>query len=85
MRSEVSRRRKTSAAGIDPALPEPDQALAALEAVRVSIDELDDIAGLLARAAVAHAAGGPTSGSSLRLSAHAARSAYESLGRRSLD
>ena len=36
------------------AAPEEEQALAALGAVRASIDELDAIAGRLARSAVAH-------------------------------
>jgi len=71
------RRRKANPLGVaDDDQPGPDQALAALAAVRLAIDELDDIAGRIARSAVAHGAAWEDVGSSLRLSADAARSAY---------
>lgn len=85
VKSEVARRRGSSVPGVGTSAPERDRALAALEAVRVSIDELDDIAGRLARAAVEHGGAWADVGSSLRLSADAARSAYESPAGRSLD
>jgi hypothetical protein len=62
-----------AAAGDDPA----QAALAALETVRLSIDELDQIAGRLARSAVAHGAPWQDVASSLRLTSKAAREAYE--------
>ena len=49
----------------------------ALAEVRASIDELDKIAGRLARSAVAHGASWEDVGSSLRLDADKARAAYE--------
>ena len=82
---EVARRRGTSAAGVDMALPAPDQALLALEAVRASIDDLDDIAGRLARSATEHGGSWEDVGSSLRMSSEAARTAYERSSGRSLD
>lgn len=82
---ELARRRGTSAAGVDLALPEPDQALVALEEVRASIGELDDIAGRLARSAVAQGGRWADVGSSLRMSSEAAQTAYERPGGRSLD
>ncbi|HTE61790.1 MAG TPA: hypothetical protein VK631_15665, partial [Solirubrobacteraceae bacterium] len=63
-------------AGVSLAAPEPDQALAALAEVRASIDELDGIAGRLARSATAHGAPWKDVGSSLRMSADQARRAY---------
>lgn len=85
VQKEVARRRGTPAAGVDAAIPEPAQALVALEAVRASIDELDDIAGRLARSAAEHGSSWEDVGSSLRMSSEAARTAYESPGGRSLD
>lgn len=81
---ELSRRGGTEVAGIDPALPQPDQALAALAAVRASIDELDDIAGRLARSATEHGGSWEDVGSSLRLSSRQARAAYGRAGGRSM-
>jgi hypothetical protein len=74
--SELRRRKDSPLAVADAEQPEADQAIAALAAVRLAIDELDDIAGRLARSAVAHGAAWEDVGSSLRLSADAARSAY---------
>ena len=65
---ELARRGGTEVAGVDAALPQPDQALAALAAVRASIDELDDIAGRLARSATEHGGSWEDVGSSVRLS-----------------
>jgi hypothetical protein len=76
--AEVGRRVGRQVAGVSVDLGERDQALAALAEVRASIDELDHIAGRLARAANAHGASWADVGSSLRLGAEAARSAYES-------
>jgi len=85
VRSEVARRRETAVADVDPALPEPDRALVALQAVRASIDDLDDIAGRLARSAVDHGGTWEDVGSSLELDSKSARGAYERSGARSLD
>ena len=76
--AEVRRRASREVAGVSVELAEPDQALAALAEVRASIDELDHSAGRLARAATAHGGTWGDVGSSLRLSAEAARRAYES-------
>jgi hypothetical protein len=53
-----------------------DEAIAAMEDVRRSIDELDDVAGRLARAAIAHGGSWADVGSSLRLRADVTKSAY---------
>ena len=71
------RRRKAKPIDVDTDQPPPDQALAALAAVRSSIDELDDIAGRLARSAVEHGGSWKDVASSLRLTERAAHSAYE--------
>ena len=81
---ELSRRGGTEVAGVDPALPPPDQALTALAAVRASIDELDDIAGRLARSAAAQGGSWEDVGSSLRMSSRQARAAYGRPGGRSM-
>lgn len=81
---ELSRRGGTEVAGVDPALPQPDQALRALAAVRASIDELDDIAGRLARSAAEHGGSWTDVGSSLRMSSTQARAAYGRPGGRSM-
>jgi hypothetical protein len=74
---EVDRREDRQVAGIALDAPEPDQALLALEEVRASIDELDQIAGRLARSAATQGAPWEDIGSTLRLSADRARRAYE--------
>ena len=71
------RRRKASPVDVDTDQPPADQALAALAAVRASINELDDIAGRLARSAVEHGGSWQDVASSLQLTQKAARSAYE--------
>lgn len=74
---ELERRRGTPLEGITVDMPEADQALTSLAEVRRSIDELDDIAGRLARSAIG--AGGSWSdvSSSLRLKPEQAKRAYE--------
>jgi hypothetical protein len=74
--SELRRRKANPLAVADVDQPETDQALAALAAVRSAIDELDDIAGRLARSAVEHGGSWEDVASSLRLSPDAARRAY---------
>lgn len=75
--AELERRRGTQLGGIAPDVPEPDQALLALAEVRKSIQELDQIAGRLARSAVRHGGSWADVGSSLKLEHQAARRAYE--------
>lgn len=75
--AELKRRRGTPVEGIAPDLPEPDQALVALAEVRKSIDELDQIAGRLARSAVKQGGSWAHVGSSLGLRPEQARRAYE--------
>jgi hypothetical protein len=74
--SELRRRNVTPLPTADAEASDVEQAIAALAAVRLSIDELDDIAGRLARAAVAHGASWGDVASSLRLAEGAARAAY---------
>jgi hypothetical protein len=81
---EVARRRGTPTIGVDPTLPQPDQALVALEAVRASIDDLDDIAGRLARTAIEQGGSWGDVGSSLRMDSGSARTAYERPAGRSI-
>ncbi len=69
--AEVARRRDGTIAGVSLELGKADQALVALSEVRASIDELDGIAGRLARSATAHGASWEDVGSSLRVSADA--------------
>ena len=76
MESEL-RRRHASPLSPDPEQPEADHAFAALATVRLTIDELDDIAGRLARSAVEHGGAWEDVASSLGLSRQAARTAYE--------
>src|SRR5438309_9693207 len=52
--AELKRRRGRPVASVDPEAPPGEQAISALAEVRASIDELDKIAGRLARSAVAH-------------------------------
>jgi len=85
VQAEVARRRGTAPGRVDPTLAKPDQALVALAAVRAAIDDLDDIAGRLARSAVEHGGAWEDVGSSLRMNAETARAAYERPRGRSLD
>jgi hypothetical protein len=77
VQAELSRRRGRPVAAVDPAAAPADQSISALAEVRASIDELDAIAGRLARSGIAHGASWEDVGSSLRLSADQARRAYE--------
>jgi hypothetical protein len=74
--AEVRRRDGRRVAGIDAGKPPAEQALIALAEVRASIDELDGIAGRLARSAVEHGGSWRDVASSLRIAADQARSAY---------
>ncbi len=74
--SELRRRKASPLTVGDVEQPEADQALAALAAVRLAIDELDDIAGRLARSAVEHGGSWEDVASSLRLHHAAALQAY---------
>jgi hypothetical protein len=76
-RAELSRRDATPIGDVDGETAPRDQALAALELVRASIDELDDIAGRLARSANQLGGSWRDIASSLRLTEDAARRAYD--------
>lgn len=78
VKAELNRRKGRALASISPEMPAEDQAMAALAEVRASIDELDAIAGRLARSAIAHGGSWEDLASSLRLEPEQARSAYES-------
>jgi hypothetical protein len=73
--SQLKRCRTTPLAQPHAQDPPPDAALDALATVRASVDELDDIAGRLARTAIGAGAPWQDVGSSLRLKPDAAKSA----------
>src|SRR3954447_15306260 len=73
-----SRTRPDSRRGRKPS--DADEAIAALVDVRVAIDELDGIAGRLARSATTHGGSCEDVASSLRLTPAAARAAYRASG-----
>src|SRR3954470_4791345 len=75
--AELLRRRGRPVAAVDPEARPSVQGGAAPPEVRASIDELDKIAGRLARSAVAYSASWEDVGSSLRLDEEKARVAYE--------
>jgi hypothetical protein len=75
--AELARRAPTTASAVSFAASETDQGLAALRAVRAAIDELDDIAGRLARSAYEHGGSWRDIASSLRLTEEATRRAYD--------
>jgi len=75
--AELSRRRSRPVAPVNPNAPAADQAVSALAEVRASIDELDAIAGRLARSAIAHGGHWRDVASSLHLQEDQARSAYD--------
>jgi hypothetical protein len=75
--AELGRRNDTGLADIAPDAVPTDHALVALRAVRGSIDELDDIAGRLARSATQLGGSWQDVASSLRLTEDAARRAYD--------
>ena len=75
--AELARRASTLPGHVPLDATETDQGLAALTAVRAAIDELDDIAGRLARSAHEHGGSWRDIASSLRLSEQATRRAYD--------
>ena len=74
--AELRRHSQTDVAATPVDAPLREEAIAALHDVRRAIDELDDIAGRLARSAVAYGASWDDVGSSLRLQPDVAASAY---------
>jgi len=74
--SELRRHSQTKIAAAPADAAPHDEAIAALEDVRRSIDELDDVAGRLARAAVAHGGSWADVASSLRLRTDVAEKAH---------
>lgn len=78
--AELKRRKGRSVEAIEPDMPEADQALVALADVRASIDELDAIAGRLARSASAHGASWEDIASSLRITRDQAKSVDKERG-----
>ena len=74
--AELARRRGRPMQGVDPETDGAQQAVSALAEVRASIDELESIAGRLARSAVAHGGSWADIAGSLRLDADQARGAY---------
>jgi len=80
VRDELRRRRQRPVAAIVADAPREDQALIALRDVRAAIDELDDIAGRLARTAIDQGASWQDVGSSLRIAPEAAERAYDARG-----
>jgi hypothetical protein len=77
VRCELARRAERFVAGVSSDQPPEEQALVALADLRRAIAELDDIAGRLARSAIAQGGSWRDVASSLRLSAEAAQRAYE--------
>ncbi len=77
VRAELRRRGDTRVASITDDTSEVDRALLALSDVRRSIDELDRIAGRLARATVKAGGSWADVGSSLGIRPDVARAAYE--------
>lgn len=74
--AELRRRRARPVSGVVEGASERDEAVTALIDVRLAIDELDAIAGRLARSATAHGASWRDVASSLKLTEKAAREAY---------
>jgi hypothetical protein len=75
--AELGRRSATQVGEVDAEAGPRDQAMVALSAVRASIDELDDIAGRLARSAAELGGSWSDVASSLGLAENAARRAYD--------
>ena len=75
--AELGRRSETQVGEVDAEAGPRDQAMVALSAVRASIDELDDIAGRLARSAAELGGSWSDVASSLGLAEDAARRAYD--------
>ncbi len=76
--AELKRRAGRAVATVEPEAPADEQAIAALAEVRVSIDELDQIAGRLARSAVEHGGSWSDVASALRIDEAHAQMAYAS-------
>jgi hypothetical protein len=76
--AELRRRGATTAGQAPAGASEAELALAALVDTRAAIDDLDDIAGRLARSATAHGGSWRDVASSLRLTEHVARETYTS-------
>ena len=74
--AELKRRSGRAVATVEPDAPADEQAIAALAEVRASIDELDQIAERLARAAVEHGGSWADVATTLRIDERQARSAY---------
>jgi hypothetical protein len=74
--AELKRRSGRGVAEVEPEAPADEQAIAALAEVRASIDELDEIAGRLARSAVEHRGSWSEVGNALRVDESRARAAY---------
>lgn len=77
--AELKRRKALPVGDVKPDGSEVDDAITALADVRASTDELDAIAGRLARSAVAHGGSWADVASSLRLTAAQAKAAYEAM------
>ena len=75
--AELGRRNATQVREVASEAAPRDQAMVALSAVRASIDELDDIAGRLARSAAELGGSWSDVASSLGLAEDAARRAYD--------
>src|SRR3954466_6348985 len=74
--AELKRRGGRAVAKIEPEAPADDQAIAALGEVRASIDELDQIAARLARAAIEHGGSWSDVAGALRIDPGQAEKAY---------
>ena len=77
VQAELGRRSETQLGDVAAEAAPRDQAIAALSMVRASIDELDDIAGRLARSAAELGGSWSDVASSLGLAEDAARRAYD--------
>ncbi len=74
--AELKRRGGRAVTGVEPEAPADEQAIAALVEVRASIDELDQIAGRLARSAIEHGGSWSDVATTLRMDEPRARRAY---------
>jgi hypothetical protein len=74
--AELKRRGGRAVARVEPEAPADEQAIAALAEVRASIDELDQIAGRLARSAIDHGGSWADVASSLQIDSAQAEKAY---------
>jgi hypothetical protein len=78
VQAELRRRKATTVGTVNDPESEVDVAVAALVDIRTAIDELDNIAGRLARSATAQGASWHDVASSLRVTEKAAREAFGS-------